>query len=354
MRRSGNLELINVTKYYGKTLAVKNISFKVNNGEFFTLLGPSGCGKTTILRIIAGILKQDSGKILLNGEDISNIPPYERRFGYVFQNYALFPHMTVFENVAFGLKIRKLSKEEIRERVQEALRMVKLEGYENRYPRELSGGEQQRVALARSIVLRPPILLLDEPLSNLDAKLREEMRAELKTLQRKLGVTTIYVTHDQLEALSMSDRVCVMSKGKIEQIGRPMEIYRKPKNFFVANFIGEINSFEGKVAEITDSYVKVKIEDEFVFCGKHTNRLMSNERVIVFVRPEDIVVSASPIPSDNIFEGKIVNSFYMGARIQYWIRIRDKLIKAYSRKIYHDNQVYVGWNKESSYILKVE
>ncbi|RLE91855.1 MAG: ABC transporter ATP-binding protein [Thermoprotei archaeon] len=354
MRRGGNLELVNVTKYYGKTLAVKNISFRVNSGEFFTILGPSGCGKTTILKIIAGILKPDSGKILLDGEDITNIPPYERRFGYVFQNYALFPHMTVFENVAFGLKIRKLSKEEIRERVQEALRMVKLEGYENRYPRELSGGEQQRVALARSIALRPPILLLDEPLSNLDAKLREEMRAELKTLQRKLGVTTIYVTHDQLEALSMSDRVCVMSKGKIEQIDRPMEVYRKPKNFFVANFIGEINSFEGKVAEIADSYVKVKIGDEFVFCSRTTNKLMSSERVIVFVRPEDIMVSASPISSDNIFEGKIVNSFYMGDRIQYWIRVRNRLIKAYSRKIFHGNQVYVGWNKESSYILKVE
>lgn len=225
------LELKKVTKSFGDKIAIKDISFNVNNGEFFTLLGPSGCGKSTILRIIAGILKQDSGEILLDGKDTSDVPPYKRDFAMVFQSYALFPHMTVFDNIAFGLKVRKENKEEIKNKVRKVLELISLQGCENKYPRELSGGEQQRIALARCIVLMPSVLLFDEPLSNLDAKLRESMRIELKTIQKEVGITSVYVTHDQAEALSMSDRICAMSKGKIEQIGVPKEIYKKPNNW---------------------------------------------------------------------------------------------------------------------------
>ena len=241
------LELIGLTKRFGSFTAVDNMNLKAADGEMIALLGGSGCGKTTTLRMIAGFAEPTEGSILVDGEDVAKIPPYKRNIGIFFQNYALFPHMTVFENVAFGLKLQKLKKPEIAQRVAEILTLVKLTGLDKRYPRELSGGQQQRVALARALVTRPHILLLDEPLSNLDAKLRIEMQVEIKRIQKELGITTIIVTHDHEEAVSLADRVIVMHEGKIQQIGSPNEIFERPCSAFVADFMGFSTFIQGTI-----------------------------------------------------------------------------------------------------------
>src|SRR6185369_1153949 len=245
-RAAAEVRLESVEKSFdGKTRAVDGVDLTVEPGEFFALLGPSGCGKTTTLRTIAGFEEPDAGRILIAGDDVTHTPAYRRDLGMIFQSYALFPHRTVAENVAFGLRMRGLNKGEIRQRVGQALRQVALEGYEDRRPAQLSGGQQQRVALARAIVIRPRVLLCDEPLAALDRKLRQSMQFELKQLQQQLGVTLIFVTHDQEEAMTVSDRIAVMNEGSIEQIGRPSEIYNRPRTRFVADFIGEINLLEG-------------------------------------------------------------------------------------------------------------
>jgi spermidine/putrescine ABC transporter ATP-binding subunit len=251
------LELHNICKSFGNIKAVENLSFQVREGEFLSLLGPSGCGKTTTLRIIAGLEQQDKGEVLVNGREISNIPPHKRDVGFVFQDYALFPHMTVEENIKFGLKMKRVPKGLLNGKIQEILKVVGLKGYEKRFPKQLSGGEQQRVALCRALVLNPKILLLDEPLSNLDAKLRKRMRIELKNIQKKIGITAIYVTHDQEEALSMSDRIILMDKGQAVQIGTPYEIYEKPASRFVADFMGQVNCYEGEVIQKVDNEIMI-------------------------------------------------------------------------------------------------
>jgi len=234
------VELREVTKEW-ESFKLKLSDLRIKDGEFMTILGPSGCGKTTTLRMIAGLEKPDSGEILFNGEPINDLPPYERNIGIVFQDYALFPHMTVFRNVAFGLEMRRLPREEVKKKVGHALELVGLRGLENRYPEQLSGGQQQRVALARALVVEPEVLLLDEPLSNLDAKIREHLRGEIKRIQRELGITTIYVTHDQEEAMAISDRIAVMNVGTVEQVGTPLELYYHPRTEFVARFLGTSN-----------------------------------------------------------------------------------------------------------------
>src|SRR2546421_3059511 len=241
------LELINLSKLYGEHAAVAGVTLDVADGEFLVLLGPSGCGKTTTLRMIAGFVEPSGGSATIGGTDVTYLPPWRRNTGMVFQSYALFPHMTVAENVAFGLEMRKISKTDIAARAKEVLRMVRLDGYADRLPRQLSGGQQQRVALARALAVRPDVLLLDEPLSNLDAKLREEVRIEIRELQRKLGLTTIMVTHDQEEALTMADRLVVMSHGKVQQIGSQRDLYEHPANAFVAGFVGRTNFVRGRV-----------------------------------------------------------------------------------------------------------
>ncbi len=314
------IELKNVTKYYDDNLVIDNVSFYVNKGEFITFLGPSGCGKTTTLRMIAGFDLPTSGQILLNGEDISKLPPNKRPVNTVFQRYALFPHLNVYENIAYGLKCKRvlntyrnaegkeytkkerLSKKEIAEKVQKALEVVDLEGFEKRSISTLSGGQQQRVAIARAIVNEPEILLLDEPLGALDLKMRKEMQIELKEMHRRLGITFIYVTHDQEEALTMSDTIVVMSDGVVQQIGTPAKIYNEPANTFVADFIGESNIISGTV--VGDKLVR--------FCGKNfvcLDQFEKGEQVDVVVRPEDIVMCA---PEQGTLVGKVISVVFKG------------------------------------------
>jgi len=266
-----------------------DIHLEVRNGEFLTLLGPSGCGKTTLLRLISGFEEPTSGKIFINGKDVDGLPPHLRHVHTVFQSYALFPHMTVFENVAFGLRCQKLSNAEIQTRVDDILKIVKLQKYTERKPEQLSGGQQQRVAIARAAVNRPLVLLLDEPLSSLDYRLRKTMQIELKQLQRKLGITFIFVTHDQEEALSMSDRVVVMHEGCIEQVGTPRQVYEEPQNLTVAEFIGEANIFESEVIAIDGKYVTVNIFGNNRSI-KSSRQFTIGQKVHVLVRPEDLRV----------------------------------------------------------------
>ena len=276
----------NVNKFYEDTHVLKNINFEIEKGKFYTLLGPSGCGKTTILRIIAGFTDVSNGKVTLNGEDVTKLPPNKRKVNTVFQDYALFPHMNVFENIAFGLRLKKTPENIIKEKVADALKMVQLSGYENREISQMSGGQQQRVAIARALVNEPEVLLLDEPLSALDLKLRTDMQYELRELQQRLGITFIFVTHDQEEALAMSDEIFVMSKGEIIQSGTPVDLYDEPINRFVADFIGESNIVDGVMKE---DYLVEFVGKEFE-CADAGMR--PNEKVEIVIRPEDLTLTS--------------------------------------------------------------
>lgn len=297
------VQLAGIRKSFDGKEVISNLDLTINNGEFLTLLGPSGCGKTTVLRLIAGLETVDSGRIMLDNEDITHVPAENRYVNTVFQSYALFPHMTVFENVAFGLRMQKTPAAEIAPRVTEALRMVQLESFAQRKPHQLSGGQQQRVAIARAVVNKPRLLLLDESLSALDYKLRKQMQNELKALQRKLGITFVFVTHDQEEALTMSDRIVVMRDGRIEQDGTPREIYEEPKNLFVAGFIGEINMFNATVLErLDDQRVRANVEGRE--CNIYVNfSVEPGQKLHVLLRPEDLRVEE--INDDNEAEGLI-------------------------------------------------
>ncbi len=303
----------NAVKKYGDFTAVNGISLNIEQGEFFTLLGPSGCGKTTLLRMIAGFNTVDGGEICFDEQVINNLPAHKRDIGMVFQNYAIFPHLNVADNVAYGLKARKVPKEQITPRVDEALRMVQIDQLKARQPNELSGGQQQRVALARAFVIEPGVLLMDEPLSNLDAKLRVQMRTTIKKLQRRLGITTIYVTHDQEEALAISDRIAVMNQGNIMQIGRPEEIYRKPANPFVANFIGVSNFVDCTVDGQDPKAASVKLHDGYSF--QMPLRAPYSGEVILSARPEQLFFSEKGIP------GKVNLSVFLGDFIQYEVQL---------------------------------
>ncbi|AXO85152.1 spermidine/putrescine ABC transporter ATP-binding protein PotA [Escherichia coli] len=297
------VQLAGIRKCFDGKEVIPQLDLTINNGEFLTLLGPSGCGKTTVLRLIAGLETVDSGRIMLDNEDITHVPAENRYVNTVFQSYALFPHMTVFENVAFGLRMQKTPAAEITPRVMEALRMVQLETFAQRKPHQLSGGQQQRVAIARAVVNKPRLLLLDESLSALDYKLRKQMQNELKALQRKLGITFVFVTHDQEEALTMSDRIVVMRDGRIEQDGTPREIYEEPKNLFVAGFIGEINMFNATVIERLDEQ-RVRANVEGRECNIYVNfGVEPGQKLHVLLRPEDLRVEE--INDDNHAEGLI-------------------------------------------------
>ncbi len=310
------VELRNITKSYDSHVVLKNINLNINNGEFLTLLGPSGCGKTTTLRLIAGFETPDIGSIIINGHDMSALPPHKRSVNTVFQSYALFPHMTVFDNVAFGLKMTKIPKSEIKDRVMEALQVVKLSSYASRKPAQLSGGQQQRVAVARAVVNRPLVLLLDEPLSALDAKLRFEMQEELKQLQQKLKITFVLVTHDQEEALSISDRVVVMNEGEIQQIGTPRSVYEEPANLFTAQFVGDINIFDAQVVDIQDGVVIADVEG--YRCAVDNKRPMHmGETFKLLLRPEDMRVEKLSEEPDTVglLVGNVELKTYKGATL---------------------------------------
>ncbi|MGL5315437.1 MAG: spermidine/putrescine ABC transporter ATP-binding protein [Peptostreptococcaceae bacterium] len=312
----GNIiELKNISKTYDDLTVLDNLSLDIKKNEFLTLLGPSGCGKTTTLKIIAGFEYADQGKVLFEEKDLNNVPPYQRPVNTVFQKYALFPHMNVYENVAFGLKIKKMPKEQIDVKVKEMLKLVALEGYENRQVDSLSGGQQQRIAIARALVNEPKVLLLDEPLGALDLKLRQEMQVELKKMQQKLGITFIFVTHDQEEALSMSDTIIVMNKGKIQQMGTPEDIYNEPKNSFVARFIGESNIFDGIMLE------DFKVE----FCNKVFDCVdkgfEKNEDIEVVIRPEDIKMVN---PEEGMLKGKVTSTIFKGVHYEIEVMENDR------------------------------
>ena len=303
----------NAVKRYGDFTAVNGISLNIEQGEFFTLLGPSGCGKTTLLRMIAGFNTVDGGEICFDEQVINTLPAHKRDIGMVFQNYAIFPHLNVADNVAYGLKARKVPKEQIIPRVDEALKMVQIDQLKARQPNELSGGQQQRVALARAFVIEPGVLLMDEPLSNLDAKLRVQMRTTIKKLQRRLGITTVYVTHDQEEALAISDRIAVMNQGNIMQIGRPEEIYRKPANPFVANFIGVSNFIDCTVDGQDPASATVHLHDGHSF--QMPLRKPYSGEVILSARPEQLFFSEQGLP------GKVNMSTFLGDFIQYEVEL---------------------------------
>lgn len=309
----------NVVKKFGDFRAVDGVSISVKEGEFFTLLGPSGCGKTTLLRMIAGFNRIDQGEIYFGNKLINNIAPNKRDIGMVFQNYAVFPHMSVAENVAYGLKARKVPKAEREKRVMEALELVQIADLKDRRPDALSGGQQQRVALARAFVIEPSILLMDEPLSNLDAKLRVQMRGMIKKLQSKLGITTIYVTHDQEEALSISDRIAVMNAGHVMQIGKPDAIYRKPDNLFVANFIGNSNQLEGRISHCSEGgEAVIELKGECREDVKLRERYTGN--VTAAIRPEHFIFAEK---GRNTLHGKIETATFLGDFVQYEVELSD-------------------------------
>jgi spermidine/putrescine ABC transporter ATP-binding subunit len=331
--QAADVELEKIGKRYGEQWVVRNIDLHIQRGEFFTFLGPSGCGKTTLLRIIAGFVEPDAGLVLLDGQAVNQVPPWRRDIGMVFQSYALWPHLTVFENVAFGLRERKVARAEINQRVTTALKQVELQGTEARRPSQLSGGQQQRVALARTLVIQPRVLLLDEPLSNLDARLRIEMRLELLKLQRDLGLTTIYVTHDQEEALAMSTQIAVIDRGRVVQQGKPREIYETPADDFVAAFIGQSNLLTARIDRVLGELAIVTLEGGMKLTLKRpktVKTIVTGDAVIVSVRPEAIELIDTKTESNRTtqIEGKIVASAYQGAFVEYEIAALGKLLKA--------------------------
>ena len=313
-----SIELKKICKNFPGVKALNDINQKIESGQFFTLLGPSGCGKTTLLRTIAGFYMQDSGNIYLSDKVIDNVPAYKRDTGMVFQSYAVFPHMTVYENVAFGLKTRKVNAQEIKKRVAKVLEQVHLSGYETRTPDQLSGGQQQRVGLARAMVIEPKVLLMDEPLSNLDAKLRVEMRTEIRSVQKLLGITTVYVTHDQEEALAISDKIAVMNFGVIQQVGSPWEIYKEPINIFVASFVGDINFIDGKVVDSDTDSITVLANNHKI---KAMKTGISVENTKMAVRPEELSIVMEEVSGSDFscIPGSIEKSSFIGSIIRYTV-----------------------------------
>ena len=322
------VELQGVTKRFGSGVpAVDNLSLEVKKGEFFSLLGPSGCGKTTTLRMVAGFISPTKGSILIEDEKVNHLPPYKRKTSMVFQNYALFPHMTVFENIAFGLKMKKWDKDKIYLRVEEAMGQVKLTGFQDRYPSQLSGGQQQRVAIARAIATNPSVILMDEPLSNLDAKLRHQMRIELKQLQKEIGTTVIYVTHDQGEALALSDRIAILNEGRVEQVDSPSQIYRNPSNEFVATFIGQLNMFRGRVARISPREVEIVTDGGLKIIVPYEEKLGAGENIQIALRPEGINIGERDLAlTENTFTVEISYVSYLGSMIQYLSKVEGEEI----------------------------
>lgn len=339
------LVLNGISKYYGDFAAVEDVSLKVKKGEFVTLLGPSGSGKTTILQIIAGFVQPSEGEVYLMGKSISEIPPNKRNIGIVFQDYALFPHMSVFDNVAYSLKIRKVNKKSIKERVEKILDLVQLLPFKHRKPSELSGGQQQRVALARALVFQPDLILMDEPLGALDKNLREHVQIEIKNIQEMLGVTIIFVTHDQEEALVMSDSIAVMNKAKLARFGTPKELYENPNNKFIAGFMGRNNFMNGKVTLVNGEKASIQVNAESFLTLEHEG-LQVDDRVQLGIRPENIdIVKEKQVSDGNVyFEGSISNVLFLGDTIRYVLHVKD--IEG------NDTEIHISLGKDSNFVPK--
>ena len=336
--------------YDGKVLVVKDLNLDISEGEFITMLGPSGSGKTTCLMMLAGFETPTNGEIYLDNNPISNIPPHKRGIGMVFQNYALFPHMTVYENLAFPLRVRKVSKDDIDKKVDKALSMVSLTGFENRMPGQLSGGQQQRVAVARALVFDPAVVLMDEPLGALDKNLRESMQYEIKHIHESIGVTVVYVTHDQGEALTMSNRIAVFNDGKVQQLSSPDKLYEEPVNSFVAEFIGENNRFAGHVTEITKDKCKVKLDEGSEILANPITVKSNGEKTIVSLRPERALINSKE-KMENNFKGKIEEVIYHGDHTRVRLDLlgnKDFILKvpnsSANMEIKLGNQINVSWN----------
>lgn len=342
------LQLKNINKYFGKNHVIKNVNLNFEKGHFITFLGPSGCGKTTLLRMIAGFYEPDEGEILLNGKNIEKVPPYDRNTAMVFQEYALFPHMNVFDNVSYGLRVKKKSKDEIEKRVKQALALMQLEGMEKRFPNQMSGGQQQRVAVARALVMNPEVLLLDEPLSNLDAKLRENVRVELRQIQQKMGLSTIYVTHDQSEALSMSDAIVVLKDGIVHQVGTPQEIYFEPKTAFVADFIGTTNLIS----------LKGQSGNQVAYGGTvftSSNPVKEGSEYVASVRPESAGLSKNPVENQVNLKAHITNTMFLGEKVRYFLRDaldKEWIVDAFDPgRTIHQGDVYVTFPTEKAWVI---
>ena len=337
------VEIRELKKTFKNVVATDVKHLTIEEGEFVSLLGPSGCGKTTTLRCIAGSLEPDCGSIFVRGREITRIPIYKRKLGLVFQDYALFPHMTVFDNVAYGLRYRDISKTEVKKKVSEALELVGLTGFGDRYPHQLSGGQQQRIAFARSVVYEPDVLLLDEPLSNLDFKLRKAMRFELKRMQRQLNITTIFVTHDQQEALSLSDRVVVMNEGRIEQVGTPNEIYENPVSVFVADFIGSTNIIQGVVnhCDVAKGTCEVRLPNASVISIPFKETVKTGEEIDFIIKPEKIHLDRTPRVGHAV-EGKISGASYLGSAFNYEIRIGGLKLEVLDSQVDYKDRYEIG------------
>ena len=355
-----------VTKRFGALTAVDDVSFSIQKGEFFSLLGPSGCGKTTLLRMVGGFERPDSGRIYLDGKDITDAPPNMRRVHTVFQNYALFPTMTIWDNIAFSLRLAKKPKAEIEESVDAILEMIRMSDHAWKYPSQLSGGQKQRVAIARALVDRPQVLLLDEPLAALDLKLRQHMLLELDTIHDQVGITFVYVTHDQGEAMSLSDRIAVMNFGKVEQLDTAAKIYEAPKSSFVAAFIGDTNFLVGEIVSTEGDYCTIKVEGIGAVSAYNDRKLDVGRKVHLSVRPEKIRVTRNPPPPEkgagiNVFNATVTDIIYQGVYTKYWLTSGGKSISAlkpHSRflldqeSITWKDKVYLWWHPDDGYMVE--
>ncbi len=355
-----------VTKRFGALTAVDDVSISIKKGEFFSLLGPSGCGKTTLLRMLGGFERPDSGRIYLNGRDITNAPPNVRRVHTVFQNYALFPTMTIWDNIAFSLRLAKKPKEEIEESVDAILEMIQMSDHAWKYPSMLSGGQKQRVAIARALVDRPEVLLLDEPLAALDLKLRQHMLLELDTIHDQVGITFIYVTHDQGEAMSLSDRIAVMNRGRVEQLDTAAKIYEAPVSSFVAAFIGDTNFFQGEIVSTEGDYCTLQVPGFGAVCAFNDRKLAVGQNVHLSVRPEKIRVTLAPPPPEkgariNVFKSRVTDVIYQGVYTKYWVKSGDRpvsALKPHSRflldqeTITWNDDVYMWWHPDDGYMVE--
>ncbi|MEX2236033.1 MAG: ABC transporter ATP-binding protein [Dehalococcoidia bacterium] len=355
-RAGVEVKVVEVQHRFGDFWALKGASLVAQDGEFLTLLGPSGSGKTSLLRIIGGLLRPTGGRVFIGERDVTSLPARKRNIGFVFQNYALFPHITVFENVAFPLRLRKLSRQEIVAKVKRVLELVELAGLETRYPSELSGGQQQRVALARAIVFEPTVLLMDEPLGSLDKRLRQQLQIELRRLQRELGITTIYVTHDQEEAFSMSDRIAVMRSGEIVQIDSPAKIYRSPADDFIANFVGDLNRFDGSIVQRNASGGLVRTTDGMSFRIPLHNVSGVAKAVICGVRPEHLRIGRKS-QVDNCYRGTLSILNFQGSYYRAEINLetgRRLLAEIHSRteSLKEGDEVWVGWDSQDMMVFE--